>query len=107
VLPGGHCHSHFPQKWQFLKAEWPGKFVAVKVAMTISYIFHQNYCDNKIFSENLKCFCKNRVYFARKCSPKRKTQIFAKIYISTLVGETWQHWFSMTTFRSSSEEGLK
>jgi hypothetical protein len=23
VLPGGRCHGHFPQIWQFLKAEWP------------------------------------------------------------------------------------
>jgi hypothetical protein len=33
VLPGGRRDGHFPQMWQFLKAEWPGKFVAVKVAV--------------------------------------------------------------------------
>jgi hypothetical protein len=32
-LPGGRRHGHFIQMWQFLKAEWPGKFVAVKVAV--------------------------------------------------------------------------
>jgi hypothetical protein len=25
VLPGGRRHGHFPQIWQFLKAELPGK----------------------------------------------------------------------------------
>jgi hypothetical protein len=32
-LPGGRRHGHFPQMWEFLKAEWPWKFVAVKVAV--------------------------------------------------------------------------
>jgi hypothetical protein len=33
VLPGGRRHSYFPQRWQFLKDEWPYNFVAVKVAV--------------------------------------------------------------------------
>jgi hypothetical protein len=32
-LPGGRRHGQFPQMLQFLKAEWPRKFVAVKVAV--------------------------------------------------------------------------
>jgi hypothetical protein len=35
VLPGGRRHGHFPQMWQFLKAEWPRKFMAVKVALIL------------------------------------------------------------------------
>jgi hypothetical protein len=80
------CRENFRENWKFSQ----NFFVFAKSFSKIAYIFRENFLKNKKRRFALN-FCENIVFFA-----KIFAQIFAKIYILTLVGGTWQHWFSMT-----------
>jgi hypothetical protein len=135
VLPGGRCHGHFPQMWQFWKLnghknlwppKWPWKshiFFAKIFATTKVFAKTYHFWKKILFSR--KVLQKSRIFFAKIFS-KTKNANFRENFRENLVyfsrkfspkfsgkfyfNPSWRDLATLVlndTFRISSEERLK